>query len=102
MTGVGGLKAKGAAAKLCQVVVFAAAGIICAPPQAEAALYYWSDFNPGYYYQPRPFAPRWQKPRRRPFVRKSPSPGRWTVSSAAIRASRSPSTGAYAEPSRGS
>jgi lipoprotein-anchoring transpeptidase ErfK/SrfK len=76
MTGVGGLKAKGAAAKLCQMVAFAAAGIIGAPPQAEAALYYWSDFNPGYYYQPRPFAPRWQKPRRRPVVRKTPSPGR--------------------------
>jgi lipoprotein-anchoring transpeptidase ErfK/SrfK len=77
MTRVGGLKATGAAAKLCQIVVFAAAGIIAAPPQAEAALYYWSDFNPGYYYQPRPFAPqRWQKPRRRPVVRKSPSLGR--------------------------
>ncbi|GAC1331746.1 MAG: L,D-transpeptidase family protein [Bradyrhizobium sp.] len=77
MTRVGGPKSTGAAAKLCQIVVFAAAGIIGAPPQAEAALYYWSDFNPGYYYQPRPFAPqRWQKPRRRPIVRKSPSPGR--------------------------
>jgi lipoprotein-anchoring transpeptidase ErfK/SrfK len=77
MTRVGGLKATGATAKLCQIVVFAAAGIIGAPPQAEAALYYWSDFNPGYYYQPRSFAPqRWQKPRRRPIVRKSPSLGR--------------------------
>jgi lipoprotein-anchoring transpeptidase ErfK/SrfK len=77
MTRVGGQKATGAAAKLCQIVVLAAAGIVGTPPQAEAALYYWSDFNPGYYYQPRPFAPqRWQKPRRRSVVRKSPSPGR--------------------------
>jgi lipoprotein-anchoring transpeptidase ErfK/SrfK len=77
MTRVGGQKVTGAAAKLCQIAVFAAAGIIGAPPQADAALYYWSDFNPGYYYQPRPFAPqRWQKPRRRPVVRKSPTPGR--------------------------
>jgi lipoprotein-anchoring transpeptidase ErfK/SrfK len=77
MTRVGGQKATGAAAKLCQIVVFAAAGIIGAPPQAEAALYYWSDFNPGYYYQPRSFAPqRWQKPRRRAVVRKSLAPGR--------------------------
>jgi lipoprotein-anchoring transpeptidase ErfK/SrfK len=77
MTRVGGQKATGAAAKLCQIVVFAAAAIIAPSPQAEAALYYWSDFDHGYYYQPRPFAPqRWQKPRRRPVVRKSPSPGR--------------------------
>jgi lipoprotein-anchoring transpeptidase ErfK/SrfK len=77
MTRVGGQKATGAGAKLCQIVVFAAAAIIAPSPQAEAALYYWSDFDPGYYYQPRPFAPqRWQKPRRRPVVRKSPSPER--------------------------
>jgi lipoprotein-anchoring transpeptidase ErfK/SrfK len=76
MTCVGGQKATGAAARLCQMVVFAAAGIVGATSQAEAALYYWSDFNPGYYYQPRPVVPqRWQKPRRRPVARKIPSPG---------------------------
>jgi lipoprotein-anchoring transpeptidase ErfK/SrfK len=77
MTRVGGRKATGAAARLCQIVVFSAAGIVGATSQADAALYYWSDFNPGYYYQPRPFAPqRLQKPRHRPVARKIPSPGR--------------------------
>src|ERR1700730_6786463 len=77
MTRVGGQKATGAAARLCQIVVFSAAGIVGATSQADAALYYWSDFNPGYYYQPRPFAPqRMQKSRPRPVARKSPSPGR--------------------------
>lgn len=75
MTRVGGHKASGAAVKLCQIVVLAAAGAIGTAPQAEAALYYWSDFDPGYY-QPRPvMPPRWQKPRR-PHARKIPTPGK--------------------------
>jgi lipoprotein-anchoring transpeptidase ErfK/SrfK len=75
MTRVGGQKASGAAAKLCQIAVLAAAGAIGTASQAEAALYYWSDFNPGYY-QPRPLMPpRWQKPRR-PHARKIQPPGK--------------------------
>jgi lipoprotein-anchoring transpeptidase ErfK/SrfK len=75
MTGVSGHRASGAAVKLCQIVVLAAAGAIGTTSQAQAALYYWSDFDPGYY-QPRPMvSQRWQKPRR-PHARKIQPPGK--------------------------
>jgi len=59
MTGVGGDRASGAAVRLCQIVLFAAAGTVGTASQAEAALYYWSDFNPGYFQPPSVMPQRW-------------------------------------------
>src|SRR5260370_11503214 len=48
-----------------QIAALTAAGAIATTSHAEAALYYWSDYDPGYY-RPVPAAPqRPQKPRRR-------------------------------------
>ncbi len=48
-----------------QIAALTAAGAIATTSHAEAALYYWSDYDPGYY-RPVPVAPqRPQKPRRR-------------------------------------
>src|SRR5258708_1347443 len=48
-----------------QIAALTAAGAIATTSHAEAALYYWSDYDPGYY-GPVPVAPqRRKKPRRR-------------------------------------
>ncbi len=44
--------------------IFTAAGAVCAASQAEAALYYWQDHEPGYYRPAYPTPPRRQKVRR--------------------------------------
>jgi lipoprotein-anchoring transpeptidase ErfK/SrfK len=75
MTSVGGHRASGAAVRLCQIVLFAAAGAVGTGSQAEAALYYWSDFNPGYFQPPPAMPQRWQKPRR-PHAKKVQPPGK--------------------------
>jgi lipoprotein-anchoring transpeptidase ErfK/SrfK len=63
MVRVGEYKAVGAG-RLWRVAVLTAAGAIGATAQAEAALYYWSDSDAGYY-RPDPITqPRRQKPSR--------------------------------------
>ncbi|MEA2910878.1 MAG: hypothetical protein QOJ15_2959 [Bradyrhizobium sp.] len=63
MIRVGGFGASGAARRLCRIAVLTAAGAIGSASHAQAALYYWSDFNPGYY-QPAPIIPL-QRPQAR-------------------------------------
>src|SRR6266404_2780247 len=65
MIRVGGHGTSGAAAKLWRIAVLTAAGAIGSASHAEAALYYWSDSDPGYY-RPAPMVPQQrQKPRHR-------------------------------------
>ena len=65
MTRVGGLGASGAAGKFCRIAVLTAAGAIGSASHAQAALYYWSNYDPGYY-RPEPIIPQQQqKPRHR-------------------------------------
>src|SRR5258707_12728258 len=47
-----------------QIAVLTAAGIIGTSSQADAALYYWQDNDPGYYREVTPVQPRRQKVRR--------------------------------------
>lgn len=48
-----------------QVAILTAAGALGASSTADAALFYWQDNDPGYYYRPEPqFHPRRQKVRR--------------------------------------
>jgi lipoprotein-anchoring transpeptidase ErfK/SrfK len=56
MIRVGGLGASGAARRLYRIAILTAAGAIGSASHAQAALYYWSDFDPGYY-QPAPIVP---------------------------------------------
>src|ERR1019366_4136908 len=64
MLGVGGHGASIAAGRLWRMAVMAAAGVIGAASQAEAALYFWPDSDPGVS-RPGPTVPlRRQKPRR--------------------------------------
>jgi hypothetical protein len=62
MIRVGGLRAS-VAGRLGRIAILATAGAIGSAPRAEAALYYWSDFDPGYY-RPGPTIPQ-----RRPTAR---------------------------------
>jgi lipoprotein-anchoring transpeptidase ErfK/SrfK len=64
MMGVGGHGASGTAGRLWRIAVLTAAGAIGAASHAEAALYYWSDFDPGYYRPGPPVSQRRQKVRR--------------------------------------
>jgi hypothetical protein len=65
MIRVGGLGASGAAGKFWRIAVLTAAGAIGSTSHAEAALYYWSTYDPGYY-RPDPIIPQQrQKPRHR-------------------------------------
>jgi lipoprotein-anchoring transpeptidase ErfK/SrfK len=63
MIRVGGFGASGAARRLRRIAVLTAAGAIGSASHAQAALYYWSDFNPGYY-QSAPIIPL-QRPQAR-------------------------------------
>jgi lipoprotein-anchoring transpeptidase ErfK/SrfK len=45
-------------------VILTAAGAVAGASQAEAALYYWNDFDPGYYRPAQPLQPRRPKVRR--------------------------------------
>jgi lipoprotein-anchoring transpeptidase ErfK/SrfK len=63
MTGVSRHGVFGATKRLWRIAALSAAGAIGAASQADAALYYWSDQDPGYY-RPAPPAPQ-----RRPKVR---------------------------------
>ena len=61
---VGGYGAFGTNGRLWRIAVLTAAGAIGSASQAEAALYYWSDSDAGYY-RPDPITqPRRQKPSR--------------------------------------
>jgi lipoprotein-anchoring transpeptidase ErfK/SrfK len=51
--------------RLWRIAVLTAAGAIGAAPHAEAALYYWSDSDPGFSQPGPPFAQRRQQARRR-------------------------------------
>jgi lipoprotein-anchoring transpeptidase ErfK/SrfK len=65
MTRASGQKASSATKRLWQIAALSAAGVIGAASQADAALYYWSDYAPGYY-RPDPTLPqRRAKPRTR-------------------------------------
>jgi hypothetical protein len=65
MIRVGGLGASGAAGKFWRIAVLTAAGAIGSTSHVEAALYYWSTYDPGYY-RPDPIIPQQrQKPRHR-------------------------------------
>ena len=56
MIRVGGLGASGAARRLYRIAILTAAGAIGSASHAQAALYYWSDLDPGYY-RPGPIVP---------------------------------------------
>jgi lipoprotein-anchoring transpeptidase ErfK/SrfK len=63
MLRVNGHRAAMANGRLWPIAVLTAAAALCAASEAEAALYYWSDPDPGYYrpgptYQHRPHKPR--------------------------------------------
>jgi lipoprotein-anchoring transpeptidase ErfK/SrfK len=63
MMRVSGHRAAMANGRLWRTAILTAAAALCAASQAEAALYYWSDPDPGYYrpgptYQHRPHKPR--------------------------------------------
>jgi lipoprotein-anchoring transpeptidase ErfK/SrfK len=48
-----------------KIAILATLGTLGATSQADAALYYWRDYDPSYYYQPEPqIQPRRQKPRK--------------------------------------
>jgi L,D-transpeptidase catalytic domain len=64
MMDVGGHGASGTTGRLCRIAVLTAAGAIGAASHAEAALHYWSDFDPGYYRPGPPVQQRRQKARR--------------------------------------
>jgi lipoprotein-anchoring transpeptidase ErfK/SrfK len=64
MIRVGEHRASVAARRLWRIAVLAAAGALGATSDADAALYYWSDFDPGYY-RPGPTFPQQRRPRTR-------------------------------------
>jgi lipoprotein-anchoring transpeptidase ErfK/SrfK len=64
MMGVGGHGASGTAGRLWRIAALTAAGAIGAGSHAEAALHYWSDFDPGYYRPGPPVSQRRPKVRR--------------------------------------
>jgi lipoprotein-anchoring transpeptidase ErfK/SrfK len=64
MVRVGGHRASGATRRLWRIAVLTAAGALGTASQAEAALYYWSDFDPGYY-RPGPMVPQQRRLRSR-------------------------------------
>ena len=63
MIRVGVQRTATATGRLCRIAVLTAAGAFGATSQAEAALYYWSDTDPGYSRPGQPSAQRRQKPR---------------------------------------
>jgi lipoprotein-anchoring transpeptidase ErfK/SrfK len=65
MKRVGGHRTS-AAGWLWRIAVLATAAVIGSASRAEAALYYWSDFDPGYSRPVPTVQPRRQKPRRHP------------------------------------
>jgi lipoprotein-anchoring transpeptidase ErfK/SrfK len=64
MIRVGEHRASVAARRLWRIAILAAAGALGATSHADAALYYWSDFDPGYY-RPGPTFPQQRRPRTR-------------------------------------
>ena len=64
MIRVGEHLASVAARRLWRIAILAAAGALGATSEANAALYYWSDFDPGYY-RPGPTFPQQRRPRTR-------------------------------------
>jgi hypothetical protein len=63
MIRVGVQRTATATGRLCRIAVLTAAGALGATSQAEAALYYWSDTDPGYARPGQPSAQRRQKTR---------------------------------------
>src|SRR4051794_34496646 len=64
MTRVSGHRKFATGRRLCRIAILVAAGAIGAASQAEAALYYWSDSEPGFSRPAPPVSQRRQKPRR--------------------------------------
>src|SRR4030088_455296 len=64
MIRVGEHRASVAARRLWRIAILAAAGALGATSEADAALYYWSDFDPGYY-RPGPTFPQQRRPKTR-------------------------------------
>jgi lipoprotein-anchoring transpeptidase ErfK/SrfK len=58
MVRVGGHGASGAARRLWRIAALTVAGAIGSTSHAEAALYYWSNYDPGYYYRPELVVPQ--------------------------------------------
>jgi hypothetical protein len=63
MIRVGVQRTATATGRLCRIAVLTAAGAFGATSQAEGAIYYWSDSDPGYSRPGQPAAQRRQKPR---------------------------------------
>jgi lipoprotein-anchoring transpeptidase ErfK/SrfK len=57
-----------------QIAILTAAGTIGAGSQADAALFYWQDSDPGYYYRSEPMAQPRQQKVRRPSAKKDAAP----------------------------
>ena len=76
MIGVGGHGASVGTGRLWRIVLLTLAGAIGTAPEADAAGYYWSGYDPGYYYYlPAPTVP--QRPRvRRPQAKRIEAPAK--------------------------
>ena len=59
-------------------MILTAAGAVIGASQAEAALYYWNDFDPGYYRPAQPLQPRRPKVRRNAIDKKTPAAAKET------------------------
>jgi lipoprotein-anchoring transpeptidase ErfK/SrfK len=75
MIRVGGLGASGAARRLYRIAILTAAGAIGSASHAQAALYYWSDLDPGYY-RPGPIVPLQSQKARHRQTKKIQAPGK--------------------------
>jgi lipoprotein-anchoring transpeptidase ErfK/SrfK len=73
MMRVGGHGTSGAAGRLWQIAVLTMAGALGNVSHAEAALYYWWDFDPGYY-RAEPIAPQHRPKARHPQAKKIAKP----------------------------
>ena len=79
MIRVGGHGASGASGRLWRIAVLTTAGAIGAASQAEAALYYWSNYYDPGYYQPGPTFPQRRQKARRRQAKKTEAPAKETV-----------------------
>ena len=75
MIRVGGLGASGAARRLYRIAILTAAGAIGSASHAQAALYYWSVLDPGYY-RPGPIVPLQSQKARHRQTKKIQAPGK--------------------------
>jgi lipoprotein-anchoring transpeptidase ErfK/SrfK len=75
MIRVGGHGASVATGRLWRIALLTLAGAIGTASEADAALYYWSGYDSGYYYLPAPTFPQ-RRPKARPRAKKIEVPGR--------------------------